>query len=33
MLALIEGPARHWPAWTLASAMLAVAALALFVRA
>lgn len=33
MLALIEGPARHWPAWTLASAMLTVAALALFVRA
>ncbi|QVQ25945.1 MFS transporter [Achromobacter deleyi] len=32
LLALIEGPARHWPAWTLACAAASVIALAAFVR-
>ncbi|HEY9275095.1 MFS transporter, partial [Achromobacter sp.] len=32
LLALIEGPTRHWPAWTVACGVTAVATLALFVR-
>ncbi len=32
LLALIEGPTRHWPAWTVTCGVAAVAALALFVR-
>lgn len=31
LLALVEGPARHWPAWTLACGGAAIALLALFV--
>ncbi|WP_313380359.1 MFS transporter, partial [Achromobacter insolitus] len=32
LLALIEGPPRHWPAWTVACGVAAVATLALFVH-
>lgn len=32
LLALIEGPARHWPAWTLACGAASVVLLAAFVR-
>ncbi|MDH1302414.1 MFS transporter [Achromobacter sp. GD03932] len=32
LLALIEGPSRHWPAWTVACGAAAVVALALFAR-
>ncbi|WP_088143069.1 MFS transporter [Achromobacter xylosoxidans] len=32
LLALIEGPQRHWPAWTVACGVAALATLALFVR-
>ncbi len=32
LLALVEGPAQHWPAWTLASGAASVLLLAVFVR-